>query len=261
MIQNFFRKLEELAVQYLLISGQASVLYGASTFSEDIDLWLAPTSLNFRRFTKALSQLDAAVYKLTPPLEPGYAKRGHGFHFLLPDEYTPAYLDVMGKPPRVGSFRLAHKKSNRILCDWGKIPVVSIRDLVELKKTRRLADYEVISNLVKIHLSDRSKQTDLEWGLKNVFRIEDADWIFKKIPNSRKTAIRIGRKWLKAMAESGTNFRYQEIQSLLAQEIASLQHQDVLYWQPVIEELRTMRKNRILLKQGTPVQSLITGKN
>jgi hypothetical protein len=55
MIQNFFRKLEELAVQYLLISGQASVLYGASTFSEDIDLWLAPTSLNLRRFTKALS--------------------------------------------------------------------------------------------------------------------------------------------------------------------------------------------------------------
>jgi hypothetical protein len=69
MIQNFFRKLEEFAVRYLLISGQAAVLYGASTFSEDIDLWLAPTSANFSRFIKALSQLNAAVYKLTPPLE------------------------------------------------------------------------------------------------------------------------------------------------------------------------------------------------
>jgi hypothetical protein len=43
MIANFFQSLERHGVEYLLISGQATVLYGAATFSEDIDLWISPT--------------------------------------------------------------------------------------------------------------------------------------------------------------------------------------------------------------------------
>ena len=37
MIASFFQSLETHRVAYLLISGQATVLYGAATFSEDID--------------------------------------------------------------------------------------------------------------------------------------------------------------------------------------------------------------------------------
>ena len=44
MIANFFQSLSEHGVEYLLISGQAAILYGAATFSEDIDLWINPTS-------------------------------------------------------------------------------------------------------------------------------------------------------------------------------------------------------------------------
>jgi len=40
MIANFFRSLNSYQADYLLISGQATVLYGAATFSEDIDLWI-----------------------------------------------------------------------------------------------------------------------------------------------------------------------------------------------------------------------------
>src|SRR5512141_1363680 len=43
MIANFFQSLEDHRVEHLLISGQASVLYGAATFSEDVDLWINPT--------------------------------------------------------------------------------------------------------------------------------------------------------------------------------------------------------------------------
>ncbi len=46
MIANFFESLNHHPVEYLLISGQATVLYGAATFSEDIDLWLHPTEDN-----------------------------------------------------------------------------------------------------------------------------------------------------------------------------------------------------------------------
>jgi len=68
MIANFFRSLDRHGVEYLLISGQATVLYGAATFSEDIDLWLSPTHENSARFLAALRECSAHYYKLTPAL-------------------------------------------------------------------------------------------------------------------------------------------------------------------------------------------------
>ena len=53
MIANFFQSLNVSGTQYLLISGQATVLYGAATFSEDIDLWINPTEEDRERFMAA----------------------------------------------------------------------------------------------------------------------------------------------------------------------------------------------------------------
>jgi len=65
MIANFFQSLSHHGVEYLLISGQATVLYGAATFSEDIDLWLHPTEDNRSRFLAELKQLRSTG-KLLP---------------------------------------------------------------------------------------------------------------------------------------------------------------------------------------------------
>ena len=59
MIANFFQSLNEGAVDYLHISGQATVLYGAATFSEDIDLWIEPAPENCERFLAALRSSGA----------------------------------------------------------------------------------------------------------------------------------------------------------------------------------------------------------
>jgi len=59
MIANFFQSLEAQRVEYLLISGQATVLYGAATFSEDIDLWINPTEENSRRLQASLCDCEA----------------------------------------------------------------------------------------------------------------------------------------------------------------------------------------------------------
>jgi hypothetical protein len=37
-----FHACEARGVRYLLINGQASVLYGASHFTQDFDLWIEP---------------------------------------------------------------------------------------------------------------------------------------------------------------------------------------------------------------------------
>lgn len=41
-MRNFFRSLTRRGVDALLISGQATVLYGAAPFTEDVDLWVRP---------------------------------------------------------------------------------------------------------------------------------------------------------------------------------------------------------------------------
>lgn len=83
MTKRFFRQLMTDKVRYLLISGQATVLYGASTFSEDVDIWLDHEQNNVRRFLSALRKLRARYYKLTPPMTPACLRKGHGFHFVL----------------------------------------------------------------------------------------------------------------------------------------------------------------------------------
>jgi hypothetical protein len=102
MIVCFFQSLESHGVAYLLISGQATVLYGAATFSEDIDLWIKPSPDNVQRFRVALHEAGARYYKLTPPLEAApYVAGGHSFHFILGGSAAEeVFLDVMGRPPR-----------------------------------------------------------------------------------------------------------------------------------------------------------------
>ena len=83
MIASFFQSLKAYQVEYLLISGQAAVLHGAATFSEDIDLWIQPVPANAENFLRMLHAQHAKYYKLTPPWEVSYLGRGHGFHFVL----------------------------------------------------------------------------------------------------------------------------------------------------------------------------------
>ena len=136
-MKSFFQSLEGNKVRYLLISGQASVLYGASTFSEDIDLWILPTRKNIGALVSALRENNATVYKLTPPLTLENLKFGHGFHFRLPDEqFEVSYVDVMGKPPRVSSFTKASAQSKVMETDWGFLQVVGIPDLAIGKVTK-----------------------------------------------------------------------------------------------------------------------------
>ena len=61
-MRKLFSSFERAGLEYLLISGQATVLYGAATFSEDVDLWIRPTSANARRLLLALADRRARVH-------------------------------------------------------------------------------------------------------------------------------------------------------------------------------------------------------
>jgi hypothetical protein len=237
-MRNLFRNFDRRGVEYLLISGQASILYGAATFSEDVDLWIRPDPANAGRLLGALAACRAKVYKLTPPLRLPYLGRGHGFHFTVPGRPQPVYLDILGRPPRVGSFRSCFRRARVMETGWGRLPVVSIEDLIALKETRRLYDYEVISNLVQVRLSreDSPSRGLLEWAARHTYRAEDRAEYLRR---------------------AGRRASVAECRRRIAEEVRRLQARDAAYWRPIVRELRDLRRGGKLLGQGVPVADLV----
>jgi hypothetical protein len=261
-MRSFFRNLEREGVEFILISGQAAILYGAATFSEDFDLWVRPTSDNLGRLRAAIARAGARVYKLTPALTLAHARSGHGFHFTVPDERTgTAYVDIMGRPPRVAGFTRSRARCETMRTDWGPIPVVSIEDLVRLKLTRRLGDYDVIANLASVRLrrEERPSRRTLSWCLETTFRLEDVLGWLENHPTAEKLVRRSKRPMLAKLAR-GLGQGGAVAQSArsaaalaLAREIVERQAADVAYWRPVIDELRQLRASGSLLEVGSPV--------
>lgn len=263
MIENFFQSLNDTRVDYLLISGQAAVLYGAATFSEDIDLWVAPDSENIEIFLAALRTARASYYKLTPLFTVENMLRGHGFHFTLPlapgDE---AFLDVMGVPPRVGLFKEAKCAAQWKETDWGRIHTIGIKDLVELKRTQRLEDYPVISKLALAYLDQPESSgdaADLQWALGNVFvlselrqllsdRFAGVRALLSDLPDSLKE---FEEQW--RMTGEVSEVVEQQVSDWMQGRISQFQNVDRHYWREIIRELKIFRGEGRLVLEGSPV--------
>jgi hypothetical protein len=236
-MRKLFSCFERAGIEYLLISGQATVLYGAATFSEDVDLWIRPTSANARRLLLALADCRARVHRLTPPLTLQNMLAGHGFHFVIPGRPLETYLDIMGRPPRVGAFGPAKRRSRRIHTDWGLLPVVHPIDLVQIKKTRRLTDFDIITNLVLLYVAEKpiAGKGVLRWAAKNCFRPEERAQLLARLGQ---------RRTIKQCAKD------------IAKEVTDLQARDRAYWSRIIDELRKMRREGKLLPDGLSVSRL-----
>ena len=261
MIANFFQSLNAAGVEYLLISGQATVLYGAATFSEDIDLWIAPTAENCSRFQASLRDCGARYYKLTPPLTPTNLLRGHGFHFVLGTGSESVFLDVMGNPPRAGAFAVAKEKARWMQTEWGDVHTIGIRALVELKKTQRLEDYPIISRLALAWFEqpDCAKtEDDFVWALGNIFTLPELTVFFTEHPE----AVTLAGQFDSKVANFGRQLlatgdvpesTEQPVREFFQNRIAALQAADRNYWRDIIGELKAFRTAGGLMAEGSVV--------
>lgn len=260
MIASFFRHLEEHEVRWLLISGQATILYGAATFSEDVDLWIDPESKNLERMTRALHASGASYYKLTPPLNVHFAERHHGFHFTVPDQAGGVlYLDVMACPPRVGPFREAWQRRSVFETQWGPLNTVSIVDLVELKKTQRPRDYPVISRLALTFLEHRGEATtgeDRSWAIANMFSLAEFERLVREypgvVPEINEDVLRRAAECILRDDELPVEVE-DNVVDFFDAKAAPLRKADRRFWRTVIEELRQLRANGKLMRVGQPV--------
>jgi hypothetical protein len=255
MTISLFRALEP--VRYLLISGQACILYGASELTEDIDLWIDPTTGNAEKFLRALASLDARVGRLTPPFETRFLKKGHGFHFRIGD----VDVDVMGRPPRVSDFSSVYRRSRRIKTEWGVLPVIAPEDLVPLKQTDRPKDYGAISNLVRNRVREDESPPVLEWALGHSFDIADlVKWTIQASPHLKHWPKRPVVQALLPIKPKTTRIpevRISKATRLLGVELGELLDKGRRYWLPIIHELKDLRRREKLIPEETRVSELL----
>lgn len=143
-------------VRYLLMGGQACIVYGAAEFSRDTDVAVLAVSENLRRLQAALDALDARVMTV-PPFEREYLEHGHAVHFECGPATAAAGIrvDVMSTMRNVPPFDVCWaRRSTYELDDLGEVELLGLEDLVNCKKTRRDKDWPMVRRLVERHYAD-----------------------------------------------------------------------------------------------------------
>lgn len=114
---------------------------------------------------------------------------------------------------------------------------MSIPDLIALKLTRRLADYDVISNLVRARLTEVESPDSglLHWAATYSFRAED------RVEFTRLL---------------GADVSEESCRKTILDEIADFQAADAVYWARIVDDLRRLRRQNRLLPEGTAVSDL-----
>ncbi len=258
-MRSLFRALEGERVHYLVISGQACILYGASQFTEDLDLWIQPAPSNLVSFLRAMAHVKARVYKLTPPFTMKHMRKGHGFHFRIGRNL---FLDVMGRLPRVGRFLDAFSRAREFKTDWGTLPVSSPEHLVLLKRTNRPGDYEAVSNLVRFRVLEDGEDADvLRWALLNTFDLTDlVDFAFRAAVKLKRLPSRPALRALLSVTAGSSRIparRVRRAAQLLAVEMGEAQERGRRYWRPIVGELKRLQANRRLIPEGTLAAALL----
>ena len=139
-------------VRYLLMGGQACVLYGAVEFSRDIDIAIVADDENLTALEAAVSALHARCIAV-PTFRMEHLLRGHAVRFrCYRDDVHGLRIDVMTTMRGVASFEeLWGRRSDYVAADGQIVDVIGLEDLVRAKKTQRAKDWPMIQRLVERH--------------------------------------------------------------------------------------------------------------
>ena len=228
-------------VQYLLIGGQACVLYGAAEFSRDTDIAVLSSSDNLDRLQKALDDLEAHVIAV-PPFESKYLDRGHAVHFRCQrDDVNGMRIDVMSKLRGVDPFPSIWDRRSTIELPEGEVlDVLSLHDLVASKKTQRDKDWPMLRRLLEADYSafrERASDTQITFWLRE---LRTAAFLIDCAAEFAEPAEAIAneRPAVRAALEEDVD----GIEAALKNEEETQREADQVYWNPLKEELERLRR-------------------
>jgi hypothetical protein len=235
--------LERHKVKYLLIGGQACIIYGAAEFSRDSDFAVLCTQENLESLRKALGSLKARLIYL-PPLEAGYLEKGHACHFrCAAADVKGLRLDVISKLRGCEGFNDLWRRKKRIgLKNGAAINVICLQDLVASKKTQRDKDWLMVKRLVENDIiSHKGVPTDarLGWWLRECRDARLLIELAKKYPKEARDGA-VARPLL-SLAVSADE---RNLETSLKEEETLERQRDVDYWTPLKKELESIRHRK-----------------
>jgi hypothetical protein len=158
------------------MGGQACVADGAAEFGRDIDVAVSVAPGNLSRLQAALRELGAVQL-----FSPGALGRGHACHFRCHARGLAGIrLDVMSVLRGADPFdRLWRRRRSIHLPGIGRLILISLCDLVLIKKTHRDRDWPMIVRLVEadiVRKRRRISRDDVKFWLqerRTVDRLQD----------------------------------------------------------------------------------------
>lgn len=237
-------------VRALLMGGQACILYGAAEFTRDVDLAVAVSPANLARVRAALSALRAEpVY--FPPLSAPALRRGHACHFRCRAAGLQGLrIDLMSRMRGAAPFpRLWERRVMLDLPGTGPVAVISLRDLVRVKKTQRDKDWPMVRRLVEADVDGAPEEPGADrvrWWLREARTADLLGELAARFPGAARRAAR-GRPALRAVLRGDTAAADRALRTEEDRERA----RDRRWWAPLRRELERWRRTQGTAAEGT----------
>ncbi len=130
----------------IMSSGQACVLFGIAAFSKDGDWIIEESTSSCSKVLKVLENKGAS-YRLGVPLDKFWLSKGLTSHFdYFLDDGFRMRVDFCSRPPRVTDLSAMWHNVEHL----NDIDVIDVQNLILLKKTRRVRDYNIIGTLAEV---------------------------------------------------------------------------------------------------------------
>jgi hypothetical protein len=232
-------------VRYLLMGGQACVLYGAAEFSRDTDIVVLADPENLDRLAATLDELQAECIAV-PSFQREYLLRGHAVHFRCrhPDA-TGCRLDVMAVLRGVAPFpELWERRTTVELESVGRVELISLPDLVQAKKTQRDKDWPMIRRLVEAHFAQNQtapSPAQVQFWLRECRTDAILLELVRRYPGEAAEAAK-HRPLLAAAGSADLQALHEALEAEERQE----RDADRAYWAPLRKELEELRHRKHL---------------
>lgn len=166
LYEQIFKKLNEEKIDYLVVGGVALVLHGAVRFTADLDLMIMPKVQNLQKVVSALKSLGykPKLPQLSKDLSFDMLKEWKDTRNLQVLSFYNSVnsldlIDVLIDP--VVDYLEAARNKISITSRGINIPVISVKDLLQLKKAagrdQDLKDIETIKNLLEVKKESNGK--------------------------------------------------------------------------------------------------------
>lgn len=240
-IRQVLSTIQKHQVQALLMGGQACVLYGAAQFSKDVDFLILADDANFTGLHAVLRELQADRIAV-PRFSPDVLQRGHAVHYRCQAKGVSGLrVDVMTKLRDLPDFETLWARRTTITDPVaGDLNALSIRDLVDAKKTQRQKDWPMIAALVEGHYHAMSSQPNPErirFWLEETRVSERLLDLVARFPEDSHSLV--PARPLLSLALKGD---LPALREALDAEVRAEQEKDRIYWEPLKREMEEFRR-------------------